>query len=122
MNCPFKTSRSQVKVFFNPVCVLADGSNKLGFKKFLVSFIHQFISLNTGVSESVLLQDFRGLVLDAQLVSALLGSLQLGVQPGFDLQRDALIPPVQQSCSLGLETLQEFLQSLGVLGLSHRHT
>lgn len=64
---------------------------------------------------SLLLQDFQSLVLDAQLVSVVLGSLQLGVQLGFDLQRDAVTLPVQQSRSLGFKILQMSVQSLRVL-------
>lgn len=61
-----------------------------------------------------LLQDFQSLVLNAQLVSVLLGGLQLGVQFSFDLHRDAATLPVQQSCSLGFKVLQMCAQNLWV--------
>jgi len=40
-------------------------------------------------------QDFQLVVLGVQLVSVVLGGLQLGVQLSFDLQRDAVSLPVQ---------------------------
>lgn len=42
-----------------------------------------------------LLQDYQLVVLGAQLVSVVLGGLQLGVQLSFDLKRDAVTLPVQ---------------------------
>lgn len=60
------------------------------------------------------LQDLQSLVLNAQLVSVVLGGLQLGVQLSFDLHTDVLSLPVQQSQSLGFKVLQMCVQNLWV--------
>ena len=62
------------------------------------------------------------MVLCAQLFSVALGALQLGVQLSFDLQRNAVTLPVQESSSLGLETPQVLVQSRRILRLSHSQT
>lgn len=72
--------------------------------------------------EFLLLQDCQVVVLGTQLISAALGGLQLGVQLGFDLQRNTVPLSVQQSVSLRLHVLQVPAQSLRILRLSHRQT
>lgn len=84
--------------------------NSESFKSFLHSWFQHFKQV-----AQRLLQDFQSLVLGAQLVSVVLGGLQLGVQLSFDLQTDALTLPVQQGRSLGFKVLQMCVQSLGVL-------
>lgn len=70
----------------------------------------------------LLSQDVQLVVLRLQLISVALGSLQFGVQLGFDLQRDAVTLLVQQSSSLGLKMLQMSVQSFEIHRLSHCQT